>query len=89
MRCSPDGASRRPAILRIDLRCEWPRKAAIEIDLNQQFEEFCAFRWTIGGNNADLRHVGKSGSALSTRTPDCAVRRARFGKIPVTRGKRY
>jgi hypothetical protein len=35
---------------------------------------FRDFKRTIGGNIADLCRVGKSGSALPTRTPDCAVR---------------
>jgi hypothetical protein len=54
--------------------------------LKQQFEmvarprfepiirQVSEFRRTIGGNIADLRRVGKSGSGLPTRTPDCAVR---------------
>src|SRR2546430_8504228 len=29
---------------------------------------------TIGENIADLRRVGKSGSGLRTRTPECAIR---------------
>jgi len=34
------------------------REAAIALDLNQQFEQFCAFRRMIGGNIADLGRVG-------------------------------
>jgi hypothetical protein len=44
------------------------RKAAISLDLNRHSAQFCAFRRTIGGNIADLRRVGKSGSGLSLPT---------------------
>jgi hypothetical protein len=33
--------------------------------LNLPFDKFSEFKCTIGGNIADLRRVGKSGSALS------------------------
>ena len=44
------------------------REAAIALDLAPQLEQFSAFRRMNGGNIADLRRVGKSGSGLSLPT---------------------
>jgi hypothetical protein len=49
------------------------REAAIALDLTPQLEQLSAFRRMIGGNIADLRRVGKSGSGLPTRTADSTL----------------